>query len=235
MKKDYRLKDFVNIKENEVRYSIFFAFCFVVLLVYLDFYDDFSYFSNNASGIYTCIIGAMIGVLGFSLSGIALISGLFPSSIVDKIDKDNGDGSLKYLLSSYVFLAKNVAIQSVTLIAIYFCTFSKKPKVVEWEFWIIVLFELYHICFIIFYTVSLVSNCVKLYEIKNIYEHSLENEITIREKVVNLQIDFIISTLANITKVSTDKAIESLFDFLEDANPEDKEEILKYLTNYYKK
>lgn len=61
---------------------------------------------SNLNSIYTCIIGAMIAILGFSLSGIAIIAGLFPSSIVIEIDKGNGAGTLKYLLSSYVFSQK---------------------------------------------------------------------------------------------------------------------------------
>lgn len=108
------------------------------MLRYLDFYNNFELFVSNLNSIYTCIIGAMIAILGFSLSGIAIIAGLFPSSIVIEIDKGNGAGTLKYLLSSYV-LAKNVAVQCIFLIAIYFATFSKNLKFhhVYFGFWLL--------------------------------------------------------------------------------------------------
>lgn len=235
MKEKSRIVDLVNFEEKEVQYATFFTILLVILLRYVDFYNNFEFFVSNLSSIYTCIIGAMIAILGFSLSGIAIIAGLFPSSIVIEIDKENGAGTLKYLLSSYVFLAKNVAMQCIFLIAIYFATFSTKPKLSSCVFWILVALELYHICFVIFYTVSLVLNCVKLYEIKNIYERSMENKISMREKVTNIQIDFILSTLANICKMSPEKAIENLLEFVEKTNLEDKDEIIEYLKKYYRK
>ena len=54
----------------------------------------------------------------------------------------------------------------------------------------------------------------------------MENEISMREKVTNIQIDFILSTLANICKMSPEKAIENLLEFVEDTNLEDKDEII---------
>lgn len=233
MKSSSRLKDFINIRENEVRYSILFTIIFIVLLRYIDFYNDFDKFANSADSFYTCFICAMLGLLGFSLSGIALVSGLFPVSIADEIDKDSGKGSLKHILGSYVFLAQNIAFQCVGLIGIYFATFSERPKVNKYIFWSIVAIELYHVFFIIFYTVSLVSNCIILYEIKNIYEKVSDDKRTTREKATDVQIDFIISTLANMTGTTPEKALDNLYDFVGSANLKDKNEILKYLKDYY--
>lgn len=100
-------------------------------------------------------------------------------------------------------------------------------------FYILVWMELYHVVFIILYTVALVKNCIELYKIKNIYSKINRTQRSIHDEVNEVKIDYIFSTLINIYGFSQKEVIDGLLTFIEDSNIQNKESVIKYIKSQY--
>lgn len=229
-----RIYDLINLKEWEVKISIVITAVLLFFLYYFDFYNDFHIFESGITDFILCGLGAMFGMLGFALSGVAIIVSLFSKNEVRIIHKINGKSTIDYLLSSYVFLAINVAVQGVILLLLYLALLSDKSILDKKIFWVITCIEVYHIIFIIFYTVALIENCIKMYKIKNIYEEIENKEKNFYSTVNEIKIDFIFSTLINNFGCSLEEIVKNLILFINDSTIENKEKIMKYIENQYK-
>lgn len=230
-----RIYDLVNIREWEVKASILIVLLTAIGLMRFDFYNKFSFYEESIKDLFLCLIGAMIGLLGFSLSGIAIIVGLFSKEEEGLIAELNGSGKIKVILSSYSFLALNIGLQCVAVILLYLAISAGISICNECVFWIITVLETYHIVFILSYTIALVMNCVKLYEIKNLYGEINKEKKSIHDLSNEIKIDYIFSTLVNICDFSQDEVIEKLIVFVENSDIANKEKVISYLRNQYNK
>lgn len=233
MKEKQRIFDLINIKEWEVKCAVVVSCVFVVIFVYIDIYEKYSLYIDAIENLTTNILNAFIGLLGFSLSGIAIIVSMFSKKEVELIEKDSGRGAINNILSSYVFLAKNIGIQCLVLIVIYFITYSERVLFPVTCFYLLVWLECYHVTFIIFYTIALVKNCVKLYQIKNIYGKISETKKTMYDEINEVKNDYIFSTLSNICRCTNEEVVKDLIRFIEEGEIKNKNEILKYIKNQY--
>lgn len=233
MQLKHRIYDLVNLKAWEVKVTIFITAIVLCVLSYFDFYSEFYKFEGAITEVALVLVGAMFGTLGFSLSGVAIIVSLFNKKEIKIIDKINGEGKIEYLLSSYVFLAINVATQIVLLLIVYLAMMSDKNILESKGFWLITSVEVYHIIFIIFYTVALIENCIKMYNIKNIYEEIEDKEKNFYNIVNEVKIDFIFSTMINNFGCNLEDVKKSLIEFVDESNLKNKDEIMKYIKKQY--
>ena len=90
-KRKIKLYDLVNIHETEVKLAIIFTAFTIFILVYLQIYNNFSLFEERFSSILEMLSGGLIGLLGFSISGIAIIVTLFTKEETYWITKLNGE------------------------------------------------------------------------------------------------------------------------------------------------
>ena len=89
MKEKQRIFDLINIKEWEVKCAVVVSCVFVVIFVYIDIYEKYSLYIDAIENLTTNILNAFIGLLGFSLSGIAIIVSMFSKKEVELIEKDS--------------------------------------------------------------------------------------------------------------------------------------------------
>ena len=212
-KKKNRVIDLINIKEWEIKWAIITTVVLGLVFIYIDFYKDFNIYENCVRDLLMCTLGALIGLLGFSLSGIAIIVSLFSAKEKNLINRINGKDKIVDILTSYSFLAKNIGIQCFVLITIYFLISSSRPLINGIVFYVCVALEIYHIAFIIYYTIALVKNCIELYRIKGVYSGIENVEKSIHDKVNEVKIDYIFSTLINNYGCSKDEIISKLLLF----------------------
>lgn len=233
--KKRRIFDLINIKEWEVKLSVFITIVFAIVFVQIDCYNKFFLFENVIENLAGNMLNALIGLLGFSLSGISIIVALFSAKEAQIIDKINGKGKIYEILEEYVFLAINIGIQCVMLIIIFFLVSSELNLPNKIVFYIAVCLEVYHVTFIVFYTVALVKNCIKLYKIKSMYSQIENAEKTIHDTVNEVKIDYIFSTLINNYGCSQEEVIDNLVSFVDDGEIENKELIKNYIKKQYDK
>ena len=228
-----RKYDLINGKEWEVKWSIGVSSLLLLLLLCIGFYDNFEVYEKALCDLLICFIGSMIGLLGFSLSGIAIIVSLFSKGETKNIEQINGKDTIAEILSSYTFLAKNIVVQCVALIVIYMLCSSEVVMAPIVIFYLILFLEIYHVIFILLYTVSLIENCIELYKIKNIYSEIESTQKTIHDNVNEIKIDFILSTLISNYGCSTTEVIDKMIQFVEESDISNKEAIIQYIKNQY--
>lgn len=231
--KNSKMYDLFNKKEWEVKWSFGISVLILAFFIYINLYHDFFAFQEMLNTLIICLIGAMIGLLGFSLSGIAIIVSLFSRRETKSINLINGENAITRILSSYSFLAKNIGMQCFVLIAVYFLISSRLMIAPIILFYILVLIETYHIVFIVLYTVALVQNCIELYKIKNIYSEIESAKKTIHDEANEIKIDYIFSTLVNNYGCSTEEVLNKLIVFVSESKIENKDKIIEYIKNQY--
>ena len=120
-----RYKDLINIKETEVWLSILLDLLLCFILNVIHFYYNFSFFIDTINGIFNSLIGGLIGIIGFSLSGMAIMVGLFNKKQIQLFIKLNGENKIEQIMSSYAFLAF-ISAMVVALLLGLSCLFSSE-------------------------------------------------------------------------------------------------------------
>ena len=164
-----KLKDIINLKESETRFSLSLSIVLCLIFYVIGVFQNIYMYENVIHDILICFLGGFIGMTGFSLSGMAIMLGLFDKKQVIAIEKENGKGTIENVMSSYAFLAfisaMNVFIFLITEILIS-CDKKQLPVFLL----IIYTFIICYLAFFdIFYAVSLVFNCISLFTISKIY------------------------------------------------------------------
>ena len=228
-----KIKDFFNIKEKEVQYALVLSITIMVLLYFLNIYDDFITIQGNIIDFLELLLGGIIGLLGFSISAIAIIVTLFSREEMVQIEKINGKNVLEDFLSSYVFLNISIAIEIAELVIIVLAISSNKSQVNAIVFWLISWILTYHFFFNIFYLVSLVRNCVELYKIKRIYSKIEKEEWRFIDEINDVRIEFLLSTLMNVCDCSQQQMKEFMIEFVRNRPSDNEERLEKYIEKRY--
>ena len=234
-KRKIKLYDLVNIHETEVKLAIIFTAFTIFILVYLQIYNNFSLFEERFSSILEMLSGGLIGLLGFSISGIAIIVTLFTKEETYWITKLNGENSIERILGSYKFLSLSLAVEVICFVIIDISLSSDKKLIEENIFWFIILIIVYHLYFNLFYLVALINNCIELYKIKRIYGELEKRNLQYDNNKDDVRIDFIMATLLNICNCTQEELYSSLKEFVERSslNYDEKEKVLEYLMKKY--
>lgn len=108
------------------------------------------------------------------------------------IKKSNNEEKIEKILLSFQFLSFNLALGIFFSFLLDFLIFSEKNLVSVYVFYLIFFIYSYFVFFNIFYTVSLVGNCISLYKIKNLYDDIELERTTLIELLNDVRIDFIL-------------------------------------------
>lgn len=231
--KEKKWKDYLNFKNFECKISLVLSILIIILIYFLDVYNEFSQFAEAFQNITIYIAQALIGMLGFILAGIAIIIGVLNKKTVKKIEILNGKGKVERLLLSFEFLALNVAIGIFLLISFYLILNSPHSLITIIWFNIITFITCYFVMFILFYSLSMISNCISIFHIVNLYEDIEEHEKKIIDSANELRIDFILNIYIQNSNIDKVKFIKSLNDFVDATTVKNKDKVKKYLNDYY--
>lgn len=153
---------------------------------------------------------ALIGLLGFVVTGLAILTSAISNKIMNIITKKNKLEIIIRILSSFYLLSFIIA--SVVLLSLFFYIISFLNMDINLIFLIITTLVLsYLIIFIFFYAVSLVGNCIQIFKIINmIDDRDNNNNLSTEEKDLynNFRIIAIERILFLIDQLSPKKRIE---------------------------
>lgn len=232
-KKYSKWGEYFSWKEWEVKVAVIGTVIAVIFSIFLNIYGEFTYYEEPLKNLLLYLIGGFIGLIGIVLSGIAIVVSLFDEKQKELIDKINGKGTLERLMCSFEFLAFNLGISVMYLIALYLTICSRRPLVNK-ELYIILLgLTIYAILFNLFYTISLVGNCVSLTRVKTTYTAIIENEKNIYNVVNEVRIDFLVATLLQQHSVTKNQFMEGLEEHVKSSNIPNKDNVIEYFRKYY--
>lgn len=134
----------------------------VLTLAYLFKEIDMNKFNVLLIDILNIAISTIIGLLGFIISGIAIFTGTITNKLVNNIDSDSKAESLIGILFSFYFIGAVIGVTVVGYIFMYLFTYSSiKASVILIIIIGYILSYLY--IFSIFYSISLIGTCLKLF------------------------------------------------------------------------
>jgi len=227
-----RYKDYINIREFEVYMSVLISMLFVLLVYHTDLYSNFFDVQADFCNLVLYFIAGFFGLLGFILTGVAIVIGMFNKELSTRIELANGKGTVKKLLSSYEFLAVNIVMAILVLVILYILTLSELSIVADKLFYIIVFLVSYYLLFCIFYALALIKNLIVIYEITLLYsgDNGVSNETMIRCN--EIRIDFILRTLTEKYGIGIEEFSDALEKFA--SNADNNNAVNSYLKSYYK-
>ncbi|MFK7693318.1 hypothetical protein [Paenibacillus sp. HJGM_3] len=225
--------DYFNFKAVECKLSLIVASTLFLLAIISNVHSDFNKYLVPLQSITLNIATALIGMLGTILAGIAIIIGILQKDIVKLITKLNGVKSIHNILVSFEFLAFNIGVGIILFYFLHFILYSTEELVSELVFYLIVFFVAYFFSFIVFYTLSLISNSIRVFYISNLYSDIKDNEKSVLDLANELRVDFILNILLKDRKITKEKFAEELEQYIDRSNIGNKDEIKKYLKGYY--
>ncbi|KUO71449.1 MAG: hypothetical protein APF81_09060 [Desulfosporosinus sp. BRH_c37] len=193
-------------------------------------YSNFHTYSVPFQNITIYIASSFIGMIGIILAGIAVIVGKLEVNVVKLIEEINGKGTVEKILVSFEFLAFNIGIGIFTFLLLHIILYSNKPLICIGLFYTMFGLITYLFLFIIFYTVSLVSNTVNVFTISNTYNQIIGREKSLFDTANEIRIDFL---LRGYIVGSREQFLRDLLQFVDDSNINNKEQVKNYFSKCY--
>ncbi|MBU3214801.1 hypothetical protein LL033_08255 [Clostridium estertheticum] len=135
---------------------------------------------------------AMIGLLGFVVTGLAILTSSISNKIMNIVMKRNKLEIIERILLSFYLLSFIIASVVTLSLFSYMITFLNIS--INFIFVAFLTFILsYLIIFSFFYSVALVGNCIQIFKIINLIDESYDNNLSPEEK--NLYNSFRITAL----------------------------------------
>lgn len=235
IKKYDMMSSFYSKKNIEPYLSVITTSMFLIVFVVIDYHGNFNAFLDISNNIFLCIIAGLFGIIGFALSGIAIIVSLFTKQDTETIDKYNAKGTLGKVMSGYEFLAFHCAFNIVGMFILYIFSNSMLEILPVVVFYIVVGIVVYFVSFDIFYMCSLVGNCVKLHEIKCSYERVKELERSVLDNANEIRVDLLLSIIMNHTGITLEELTDTLNDYIDASSYSNKESVRDYINAVYDK
>jgi len=226
-----KLRDYININTAEVKISLLIATVILLIFNMLNVYSNYDVYESTIETIMTCVIGGFIGLIGFSLSGLSILTTMFSRKQIEFLEKNNPEHKIEEVLCSYAFNAFSIAIAVIVLIMFMLISKNNEILVSKATFNVCCWLLVYIIVFNIMYTVALTFNCIECFAIKNIL--SVHERKDFFDKVNEVRIDYLIRKTAD-RDLTPEKLIKDLEEAASTLNKEDKEKIMEYFKKYYK-
>lgn len=226
-------KDYIRISDTEIKIAILLTIIIIAFLYHLNFYGDFNEFQHTVSELLAMLCAGFMGLLGFSLSGIAIIATLFSYRQIKIIEEYSRPKVIDDILVSYEFLAFNLSWGILWFILLYISVSSSAALLNEVVFWFLSFSTIYFVIFVLFYTVGLTGNCIRLYGIKNKYEEIEECKKSVYDSANEIRIDYLLFVISEMTDKSIETIVTEIKQLADESDDINKELLLKYLNKVY--
>ncbi|MHB8125655.1 MAG: hypothetical protein ACYDEJ_08465 [Desulfitobacteriaceae bacterium] len=226
---------FFNIKRFEVFGSIICALIsciFGYLLIVTNMVDSITLITQNIL-LYTSM--GLLGLLGFLVSGLAIISGTVSNKVASSIDAEGKFNSLISILFSYYFVGAVIAGFVAVFIGTYFLISLEVP-LNKLMYIILDLILSYGFFFAIFSSVSLLGTSIDIFRISYLYSKEEKTQMAdrVNGSLVDHKIDALTFFLINKFGLTKEEFHAVLVDCIDRDCPEElKTKVLKAAENYY--
>lgn len=160
-------------EEKEAKIAIMIAMVSTFLLVIAYKNSDFEQFNEMLQNLSGIIISSLIGMLGFIISGLAISTGTITNKLIKSVDKEQKVGALIGILYSFYFVGAVIGVAiicwSITYIFLYSELILNLYMLVVAGFFLSYLF-----LFCIFYSISLLGTCIRLFVVGYMYSSEAE-------------------------------------------------------------
>lgn len=179
-----KYKDLIDFRSIECIIAIISVGIINIVFYIINNYLDLDTFVDEAISFVDNIGIALIGFLGFIVTGLAILTGAISSKVVKRLqDRDKMENLEKILLSFYL-LGILSAFDILCIIFLHFICMIPTPSIFAINI-IIISILTYLTVFIIFYAVKLIGNCLELFYILNSMQIIENDTIDFKNKYNN--------------------------------------------------
>lgn len=245
--KSRKWKEIVDLKSLETIVSIIISITISIICLYI-------YNNNNIDEINTLIrevtkdiLVTFIGLLGFTISGLAILMSGISSKVMNLIQERNKSESINNIFLSFYFQGILIGISIIILAICYITSYIEIPLNV-FIFIFITFILTYLIIFVVFYSIGLTGNCISIFRIVNNYSFELteksrssiiKDDIELFNKLESIILDGILISNKDEDKVEIDKSkyLELLEYYIVKFSEDEiqKDRLINYLNKKYKK
>ncbi|MBB3111957.1 hypothetical protein FHS18_004025 [Paenibacillus phyllosphaerae] len=197
--------------------------------------DNVGFIVSDTKNIILYASFGLLGMLGFIISGLAIISGTMSNKVTKNIIKENKFKSVLAILYSFNYLGYLIGFFFVFYIFGYFILSINgifKPYV----FIVYCSIAAYGLFFIVFYAVSLLKTCLDIFVINYMYSgEEKETNISKEMSLTDIRIDALTKVLLDNKMLNRETFISQL-NVIIDMNVADelqKKRLLKEIAEYY--
>lgn len=173
LKSTAKWKEIFTQKESAI--SALVSIVITAAITYLFYTIPIAKFNDLLINVLYIAISTIVSLLGFIIAGIAIFTGTITNKLVSNIDKEGKAHSLIGILFSFYFIGALIGVTVVGLILMYLFSYSMIS--VSLLLIIIIGFLLsYFYIFSIFYSISLIGTCLKLFFVSYKYSDDDKNK-----------------------------------------------------------
>ncbi|WP_310854802.1 hypothetical protein [Paenibacillus taichungensis] len=236
-KMSFKRNPLIDFRKFESYISLIFSLVFTVIVYfYVSSNSEVEYITSNTKDIVLYTIFGLLGMLGFIISGLAIISGTIGHNVTKNIIKAKKFNSLLKIMFSFNYLGHLLGFLIVVFIFIYFILSINSPFV-KWAYISISAMLSYAIFFVIFFAISLLKTCLDIFVINYLYsdEEEMQESNNVEMEFINLKTDTITQILSERNLIDKDSFIAKLKqrvdeDIIDDSK---KKELMKKISDYY--
>ncbi|NFQ86808.1 hypothetical protein FDG04_16205 [Clostridium sporogenes] len=205
-----KCKDIINFTKIETVASFIIGIIVAVIVINLYHLIEINDFNNLIRTLTKDIGIALMGMLGFVISGLSIMTSAISNKVVKLIDKSGCFDKLIGIFSSFYFDGLIISITIITYLFGYIISFLKIP-INKWILFISTFICSYLLCFIILYSVSLLKTCIEIFKISYKFSEchdmskSYEKNINDIDHIRNLFNNHRINSMINVL-LKTDKS-----------------------------
>jgi hypothetical protein len=225
------------------KFEVYFPLIISTLITFIAIYiskEDSSYISQFVDYSRNIILSAamgLIGLLGFIISGLAIISGTVGNKVTHQLIKHNKYESLLSILFSFYYIGRIIGMMIALLLLTYFLINIPLPFNLC-LYLILCFFLCYGLLFTIFFSVSLLGTCINIFQLSYLYSsedtHQKINSDYIEKYFIDARIDTLTSLFVNKINISKEEFQGELLKSIErDCPPEYKKEVTQRIRDYY--
>jgi len=146
-------------------------FSIIIILAFND--SDLIVFTEKISAIIITLAAGLIGLLGFLISGLAVMISVISKKAMKKINlKDNVD-NLVNVLFSYYFAGSIILITIFDFLLVYFILMINS-SIIVYLVYIFIICSSYLFSFSLAYSVALLGTCINIFFVSKYFENNFE-------------------------------------------------------------
>lgn len=146
---------------NEAKISIVISMCLLFIMNYLYITTTAEVFNEMLRNVAIGIFSALIGMLGFIISGMAITTGTVTNKVLSNINKKLKADKIISIIFTFYFVGALIGLDILFYIVLYLATYTLLP----FSYLAINIFGIiliYSFVFIIVESVSLLGSCLRL-------------------------------------------------------------------------
>lgn len=175
-----KYKELYNLKRIEVIVGVISSIAFTRIIYYIGM-TNITGLNESIKNICLYLGSSLVGLLGFVIAGLSILTGTLGFSIAKKIDDENKANSIVGIFFSFHFIGMIIGIQIVLFFFSYFIMFIEKDLSIKWLLILSIVLS-YLFTFSIFYSIGLLGTCLRMFLINYKYNDKLTREKEILKK-----------------------------------------------------